>query len=92
MKEVTSRLDNNAAPGSNQLAEGDVLLKINNHPTEGMSVKEARKLIDSSKEKLSLTIRREVPRPTAYQESTTLPGKGKIARVADWYTVAILDC
>uniref|UniRef100_A0A8D8RSA4 Tight junction protein ZO-1 n=1 Tax=Cacopsylla melanoneura TaxID=428564 RepID=A0A8D8RSA4_9HEMI len=75
VKEVTHRLDNNATNSSNQLAEGDVLLKINNHPTEGMSVKEARKLIDSSKEKLSLTIRREVPRPTAYQESTTLPGK-----------------
>ncbi|KAI5747103.1 hypothetical protein M8J77_011004 [Diaphorina citri] len=75
VKEVTHRLDNNASPGTHQLAEGDVLLKINNHPTDGMSVKEARKLIDSSKEKLSLTIRREVPRPTAYQESTTLPGK-----------------
>lgn len=39
--------------------EGDVILKINNHTTEGLSLKEARKLIENSKEKLSLVVRRE---------------------------------
>jgi len=40
--------------------EGDVLLKINNHSvTDGMTLKEARRLIESAKDKLSLTVRRE---------------------------------
>ncbi|XP_054258978.1 tight junction protein ZO-1-like isoform X4 [Macrosteles quadrilineatus] len=59
-----------------QLQEGDVLLKINNHPTDGMSLKEARKLIESSKEKLNLVVRRDTPRSTYPTESTALQGKG----------------
>lgn len=47
-----------AGPG-NSLQEGDVLLKINNHSADGLSLKEARKLMDASKEKLSLLVRRE---------------------------------
>ncbi|XP_049776224.1 tight junction protein ZO-1 isoform X5 [Schistocerca cancellata] len=47
-----------------QLQEGDVLLRINNHSTDGMTLKEARKLIDASKDKLSLVVRRE-PRAAA---------------------------
>lgn len=46
--------------GDNCVQEGDVLLKINNHSvTDGMTLKEARRLIESAKDKLSLTVRRE---------------------------------
>lgn len=54
------------------LQEGDILLKINNHTTEGLSLKEARKLIESSKEKLNLVVRREHKRGTN-MESTAMP-------------------
>ncbi|XP_023725959.1 tight junction protein ZO-1 isoform X6 [Cryptotermes secundus] len=54
------------------LQEGDILLKINNHTTEGLSLKEARKLIEASKEKLNLVIRRE-HKPGNNVESTALP-------------------
>ncbi|XP_075223249.1 tight junction protein ZO-3-like isoform X2 [Lycorma delicatula] len=59
----------------NGLQEGDVLLKINNHSTDGMSLKEARKLIESSKEKLNLVVRREAPRSSTTAESTALQSK-----------------
>ncbi|KAK7793631.1 hypothetical protein R5R35_004861 [Gryllus longicercus] len=55
------------------LQEGDVLLKINNHTTDGMTLKEARKLIESSKEKLNLVIRREQKPGNVNCESTSHP-------------------
>lgn len=74
MREVGSKMEN----GTQSLQEGDVLLKINNHTTDGMSLKEARKLIESSKEKLNLVVRRDTPRSTYPMESTAVPGKGKV--------------
>ncbi|XP_053214787.1 tight junction protein ZO-1-like isoform X2 [Panonychus citri] len=41
------------------IAEGDVVLKINNTSTDNLSLKEARKLIHSSKDKLNLVLKRE---------------------------------
>ncbi|XP_072152652.1 tight junction protein ZO-3 isoform X3 [Bemisia tabaci] len=72
VREVGVKLD-----GPNSLQEGDVLLKINSHATEGMSLKEARKLIESSKEKLNLTVKREAPRSLYSSESTALQTKGE---------------
>jgi hypothetical protein len=54
------------------LQEGDILLKINNHTTEGLSLKEVRKLIEASKEKLNLVVRRE-HKPGSSVESTAVP-------------------
>lgn len=51
------------------MQEGDILLKINNHSTDGLSVKEARKLIENTKEKLSLVVKRE--RRPGQQENTS---------------------
>lgn len=53
--------------------EGDILLKINNHTTDGMTLKEARKLIESSKEKLNLVVRREHKPGSASLESMCHP-------------------
>lgn len=79
VKDIGTKLDGNS------LQEGDVLLKINNHSTDGMSLKEARKIIESSKEKLNLLVRRETPRSSYAVESTALQSKG------EFYLVRILD-
>ncbi|KAE8744350.1 hypothetical protein FOCC_FOCC009073 [Frankliniella occidentalis] len=60
--------DGIGAPG-NSLQEGDVLLKINNHSADGLSLKEARKLMDASKDKLSLLVRREARSSSSQQSS-----------------------
>jgi C-terminal processing protease CtpA/Prc len=44
---------------TSSISAGDVILKINNTPTDGMSVKEARRLIEATKDKLQLVIKRE---------------------------------
>jgi len=75
VREVANRtlLDGSGSKDSGgTLQEGDILLKINNHTTEGLSLKEARKLIESSKEKLNLVVRREHKRGTS-MESTAMP-------------------
>lgn len=72
--------------GDNSLQEGDVLLKINNHSiTDGMTLKEARRLIESVKDKLSLTVRREGNTNGNIQysgssEPTSLQNKGKYSK------------
>ena len=53
----------------NSIQEGDVLLKINNHSTDGLSLKEARKLIENTKDKLSLVVRRD--RRSGQQDNPT---------------------
>nr|CAD7440587.1 unnamed protein product [Timema bartmani] len=73
VREVANKALQESKDGSTVLQEGDVLLKINNHKADGMSLKEAKKLIDSSKERLNLVVRREHRPTTASQESTALP-------------------
>ena len=70
VKDIGAKLDGNT------LQEGDVLLKINNHSTDGMTLKEAKKVIDNCKEKLNLLIRREWPKTSYPAESTALQAKG----------------
>lgn len=41
------------------LQEGDVVLRINQQPAEGLTLKDARKLLDAARERLSLTVRRD---------------------------------
>ncbi|KAG8191357.1 hypothetical protein JTE90_006102 [Oedothorax gibbosus] len=44
------------------IQEGDIVLKINSNSTDGMTLKEARKMIESTKEKLQLHIlKKELP-------------------------------
>ncbi|XP_047738388.1 tight junction protein ZO-2 [Hyalella azteca] len=47
------------AAKNGQLREGDELVKINNSNTDNLSLKEARKLLDSHKEELQLVVRRQ---------------------------------
>ncbi|XP_042862802.1 tight junction protein ZO-1-like isoform X13 [Penaeus japonicus] len=45
------------------LKEGDTLLRINSTSTENMTLKEARKILESTKERLQLLVRRDPPPP-----------------------------
>ena len=56
VKEILNRT---IADRDGGLKEGDVLLKINSTSTDNLSMKEARKLVDGTKERLQLLVRRE---------------------------------
>ena len=55
IKEITGR---SVADKDGILEEGDFVLKLNNTSLEGLTLKEARKLIETSKDKLDLTIQK----------------------------------
>lgn len=82
--------------GDNSVQEGDILLKINNHSvTDGMTLKEARRLIESAKDKLSLTVRREGSANGSLQysgssEPTSLHTKGKISSCVTYILYLLL--
>ncbi|GAB6031940.1 hypothetical protein CHUAL_010327 [Chamberlinius hualienensis] len=59
IKEITNKSVVEKEAG---IHEGDILAKINNVPTDSMTLKEAKKLLDNSKDKLQLVLRREMPR------------------------------
>jgi tight junction protein 1 len=56
IKEITGR---SVADKDGGLQEGDLVHRINNLSLDGLSLKEARKLLDSAKDKLDLTVRRD---------------------------------
>ncbi|XP_054162043.1 tight junction protein ZO-1-like isoform X2 [Oppia nitens] len=56
IKEITNR---SLIDKDSSIKEGDVIIKINTSSTENLSLKEAKKLIENSKEKLNLVISRE---------------------------------
>lgn len=57
------------------LKEGDVLLRINSTSTENMTLKEARKVLESTKERLQLLVRRDPPPPMMAPPDHTVKGK-----------------
>merc|ERR1719474_1714264 len=56
IKEITNR---SVADKDGNLQEGDLVQKINNLSLDGLSLKEARKPLDSAKEKLDLMVKRD---------------------------------
>lgn len=56
IKEITNR---SVADKDGNLQEGDLIQKINNMSLDGLSLKEARKLLDSAKEKLDMMVKRD---------------------------------
>lgn len=80
LKELTNRalIDGHGNGHSPVFQEGDVVLKINSTPTEGMSLKEARKLMESCKDKLQLTVRREIAPATAMAATGGAVGSGPV--------------
>ncbi|KAL0818884.1 hypothetical protein ABMA28_008200 [Loxostege sticticalis] len=63
VKELTMRAREQLNQAGQGLCEGDVVTRINNSPvTDAMTLKEARKLIESCKDRLNLVITRELIR------------------------------
>ncbi|XP_047511104.1 tight junction protein ZO-1 isoform X12 [Pieris napi] len=63
VKELTMRAREQLNQAGQGLCEGDVISRINNTPvTDAMTLKEAKKLIDSCKDRLNLVITRELIR------------------------------
>ncbi|XP_066989183.1 tight junction protein ZO-3-like isoform X18 [Macrobrachium rosenbergii] len=58
IKEISNKA---AVDKDGTLKEGDVLLRINSNSTDNLTLKEARKLIESAKERLQLVVRRDPP-------------------------------
>ena len=70
IKEITSR---SVADKEGSLQEGDLVHRINNLSLDGLSLKEARKLLDSAKDKLEMTVRRD-----PYRNSQPRSGQPKV--------------
>nr|QRF78316.1 ZO1 [Euperipatoides kanangrensis] len=67
IKEITSKT---LAESKGGIQQGDTIVKINNTPIEQLSLSEAKKLLEKSKEKLQLVLRRDVPdRPLSFPQS-----------------------
>ncbi|XP_049885521.1 tight junction protein ZO-1-like isoform X3 [Pectinophora gossypiella] len=63
VKELTMRAREQVNQAGQGLCEGDVVTRINNTPvTDAMTLKEARKLIESCKERLNMVVTRELIR------------------------------
>ena len=56
------------------LQEGDLVQKINNISLDGLSLKEARKLLDAAKDKLDLSVKRD---PYKSSSNRTSPTQGR---------------
>lgn len=63
IKELTMRAREQLNQNGQGLYEGDVISRINNTPvTDAMTLKEARKLVESCKDRLNLVVTRELIR------------------------------
>ncbi|XP_027205989.2 zonula occludens-like protein polychaetoid isoform X2 [Dermatophagoides pteronyssinus] len=62
VKEIVNRnlIVNNSDTKENHLQEGDIIQKINNTNVENLSLKEAKKLLDNCKDKLTLIVCRDL--------------------------------
>ncbi|XP_071514342.1 tight junction protein 1 isoform X14 [Panulirus ornatus] len=58
VKEITNKA---SVEKEGSLKEGDIILRINSNSTDSLTLKEAKKLLDSSKERLNLVVRRDPP-------------------------------
>ncbi|KRX17556.1 Tight junction protein ZO-1 [Trichinella nelsoni] len=67
IKDIANRRLAEKDPG---LKEGDVVLKINGENCDQMTLSEARRLLDRSKDRLSLVIQRDVPRGANWKWSS----------------------
>uniref|UniRef100_A0A915KE88 Tight junction protein ZO-2 n=1 Tax=Romanomermis culicivorax TaxID=13658 RepID=A0A915KE88_ROMCU len=67
IKSITNKKLAEKEPG---LREGDAVVKINDVSCDDLTMTEARKLLDKSRERLSMVIKRDVPRGTAWKWSS----------------------
>lgn len=67
VKDITNKKLAEKDPG---LKEGDVVLKINDQNCDDLTLSDARKLLDKSRERLSLIVQRDVPRGANWKWSS----------------------
>lgn len=67
IKEITNKKLADKEPG---LKENDVVTSINGQRCDDMTLSDARKLLEKSKERLSLIVERDVPRGTNWKWSS----------------------
>lgn len=77
IKEIAGR---SLADKDSNLQEGDFVHRINNISLDGMTLKEAKRLIDSTKEKLDLTVKRD-PFKTNNNFQPRNPSQGRVETV-----------
>ncbi|GFX29519.1 tight junction protein ZO-1 [Trichonephila clavipes] len=68
IKEITNK---SLLAKDESVREGDIITKINSNSIEGLTVKEAKKLVDSTKEKLHLVVRRDGNKASDNQDNWT---------------------
>lgn len=91
VKELTMRARDQINQGGQGLCEGDVVTKINNTPvSDVMTLKEARKLVESCKERLNLVVTRELIREETvtngnYQNNYNSLGKLRVIVIISLY-------
>ncbi|KAK2721760.1 tight junction protein ZO-2-like isoform X3 [Artemia franciscana] len=59
IKEITNKALMSPSDGGPAIQEGDLVLRINSQMTENLSLKEAKKLMEQSRDKLQLVIKRD---------------------------------
>ena len=74
VKEITGR---SVAERDGNLQEGDMVYKINNTPLDGLSLKEAKKLLDAAKDKVDIVVKRDTYKAAqpAVQNRTKSPSQ-----------------
>ncbi|CAG7818080.1 unnamed protein product [Allacma fusca] len=88
IKEVTNKI----ADKENTINEGDIVLKINSNGTDGLTLKEAKKLMESSKEKLHLVVKRDVSSTTFQLGSAATLQQQQQQQLKGSNYLEVLDC
>ncbi|XP_077993020.1 tight junction protein ZO-1-like isoform X2 [Glandiceps talaboti] len=77
IKEIS---ENSIAANEGTLIEGDTIVKINNTPAENLSLSEAKKLLEKSKDKLSIIVLKEKKDDERTEEDTIVSNKANELR------------
>ncbi|KAI4456214.1 tight junction protein [Holotrichia oblita] len=79
IKEISAKAREQLLNTNQVLTEGDFITKLNNtNCNDLMSLKEAKKIIDSSKDKLHVTVNRETPNNIQHQTQSSISTTGAV--------------
>lgn len=79
IKEISAKAREQLLNTNQVLTEGDFITKLNNtNCNDLMSLKEAKKIIDSSKDKLHVTVNRETPNNILHQTQSSISTTGAV--------------
>lgn len=79
IKEISVKAREQLLNTNQVLTEGDFIVKLNNtNCNDLMSLKEAKKIIDSSKDKLHVTVNRDVSNSIMHQAQSSISTTGAV--------------